>query len=100
MLSIGGFDEDIGNEWRYGSQVRLLTRAIATEERLAKAQPAEDLLTLDGMDRELASELALRGIVTREDLAEQGVDDLLDIAGMDADRAGKLIMAARAHWFE
>ena len=27
-------------------------------------------------------------------------DDLLDIDGMDQERAGKLIMAARAHWFE
>lgn len=36
----------------------------------------------------------------REDLAEQSIDDLLDIDGMDEERAGKLIMAARAHWFE
>ncbi|MEX5333575.1 helix-hairpin-helix domain-containing protein, partial [Pseudomonas paraeruginosa] len=45
-------------------------------------------------------ELALRGVITREDLAEQSIDDLLDIDGIDEERAGKLIMAARAHWFE
>ena len=28
------------------------------------------------------------------------IDDLLDIDGIDEERAGKLIMAARAHWFE
>jgi len=39
-------------------------------------------------------------VVTREDLAEQAVDDLSEIAGLDAERAAKLIMAARAHWFE
>jgi N utilization substance protein A len=44
--------------------------------------------------------LASRGIVTREDLAEQAVDDLGEIEHLDADRAAKLIMAARAHWFE
>ena len=64
------------------------------------AEPAEDLLSLDGMEKSLAYELASRGVVTREDLAEQAVDDLLVIDDLDEERAGELIMAARAHWFE
>ena len=100
MLGIDGFDEDIVNELRTRAKDRLLTKAIATEEKLADAQPAEDLLALEGMDKELAVELAVRGVITREDLAEQSIDDLLDIDGIDQERAGKLIMAARAHWFE
>jgi N utilization substance protein A len=52
------------------------------------------------MDRELAYVLAVRGVVTREQLAEQSVDDLADIQALDAAAAGKLIMAARAHWFD
>ncbi|CAI3786977.1 Transcription termination/antitermination protein NusA [Pseudomonas sp. MM227] len=100
MLNIDGFDEDIVNELRARAKDRLLTKAIATEEKLADAHPAEDLLSLEGMDKDLAMELAVRGVVTREDLAEQSIDDLLDIDGIDQDRAGKLIMAARAHWFE
>jgi N utilization substance protein A len=44
--------------------------------------------------------LASRGVITREDLAEQAIDDLLEIEELDAELAGKLIMAARAHWFE
>jgi N utilization substance protein A len=100
MLSIDGFDEEIVNELRSRAKDRLLTKAIATEEKLADAQPAEDLLEVDGMDKGLAQELAVRGVVTREDLAEQSIDDLLDIDGIDEERAGKLIMAARAHWFE
>lgn len=100
MLSIEGFDEDIVNELRVRAKDRLLTKAIATEEKLADAQPADDLLELDGMEKDLALELAMRGVITREDLAEQSIDDLLEINGMDEERAGKLIMAARAHWFE
>ena len=100
MLSIDGFDEDIVNELRARAKDRLLTKAIATEEKLADAHPADDLLSLEGMDKGLAQELAVRGVVTREDLAEQSIDDLLDIDGIDQERAGKLIMAARAHWFE
>ena len=52
------------------------------------------------MDKELAFELASRGIVTREDLAEQAVDDLEDIESLGPERAATLIMAARAHWVE
>ncbi|MBK4992892.1 transcription termination/antitermination protein NusA [Pseudomonas sp. S37] len=100
MLNIDGFDEDIVNELRARAKDRLLTKAIATEEKLADAHPAEDLLSLEGMDKDLAAELAVRGVVNREDLAEQSIDDLLDIDGIDEERAGKLIMAARAHWFE
>ncbi|KFJ90158.1 transcription elongation factor NusA [Pseudomonas sp. 1-7] len=100
MLSIDGFDEEIVNELRARAKDRLLTKAIANEEKLADAHPADDLLELDGMDKALALELALRGVITREDLAEQSIDDLLDIDGIDEERAGKLIMAARAHWFE
>ena len=100
MLSIEGFDEEIVNELRSRAKDRLLTKAIATEEKLADIHPADDLLELDGMTKELAVELALRGVATREDLAEQSIDDLLEIDGMTEERAGKLIMAARAHWFE
>jgi N utilization substance protein A len=69
------------------------------EEKLGDAEPAEDLLTMEGMDEALAFELAGRGVITMEDLAEQAVDDLLEIDGMDAERAGALIMTARAPWF-
>ena len=78
----------------------LITQALVSEEVIDQAEPAEDLLSLEGMDKTLALELASRGVVTREDLAEQAVDDLSEIAGLDAERAAKLIMAARAHWFE
>ena len=46
------------------------------------------------------AELASKGIADREELAEQAVDDLLEVSGLDEESAGKLIMAARAHWFE
>ena len=52
------------------------------------------------MDDALAGELARHGIVTREDLAEQAVDDLAEIPNLDPQRAGELILAARKHWFE
>lgn len=100
MLDIDGFDEDIVKELRARAKDRLLSRAIATEEKLADIQPAQDLLDLEGMSKELAVELAARGVMNREDLAEQSIDELLEISGMTEETAGKLIMSARAHWFE
>ena len=77
----------------------LLTQAIAKEEALPAGGPADDLLGMEGMDRELAYELASRGVTTMEDLAELSVDEMMEIEGMDEERAGALIMTARAPWF-
>ncbi len=99
MLAIDGFDEDIAEELRARAKDALLTQALASEERLEGAAPAEDLLGMEGMDDALAANLARRGIVTMEDLAEQAIDDLLDIDGMDETRAAALIMKAREPWF-
>jgi N utilization substance protein A len=63
-------------------------------------EPAEDLLQMEGMDRELAYRLASAGVVTMEDLAEQSVDELKEIADVEEERAAQLIMTARAPWFE
>ncbi|HSG10700.1 MAG TPA: transcription termination factor NusA [Gammaproteobacteria bacterium] len=99
LLAIEEFEEDMVEELRGRARDVLLTQAIMKEEKLGDAKPADDLLAMEGMDSELAFELAGRGVVTMEDLAEQAVDELMDIDGMDEKRAGSLIMAARAPWF-
>jgi N utilization substance protein A len=99
LLSIEGFDEDIAKELRDRARDALLTQAIASEEGLSGAQLEADLLNMEGMDDVLAMSLAGKGILNMEDLAEQSIDDLMDIDGMSEERAGKLIMTARAPWF-
>lgn len=99
LMEVEGMDEDLLNTLRERAKDSLLTKAIAQEERLGENAPADDLLEVEGMDKHLAYTLANRGVVTKEDLAELSIDDLLEVEGMDEDRAGKLIMAARKHWF-
>ncbi|MGK2941082.1 MAG: transcription termination factor NusA [Immundisolibacter sp.] len=99
LLAIQEFDEDIVQELRSRAQNVLLTQEISREEHLGNAEPAADLLEVEGMTRRLAYQLASHGIITREDLADQAVIDLLDIEGIDETLAGQLIMAARAAWF-
>ena len=100
LLAIEEFDQGIVDELRARARDVLITQAIVTEEVIDQAEPAEDLLSLEGMDKELAFVLASKGIVTREDLAEQAVDDLEEVEALEPERAAELIMAARAHWFE
>jgi len=99
LLAIEEFDEGIVGELRDRANDTLLTRAIASEETLSDAKPEQDLLDMEGMDETLAQQLAARGIITMEDLAEQARDELMEIDGMDEQRAGELIMTARAPWF-
>lgn len=99
MLEIEEFDEEIVEELRNRAKDVMLTRAIATEELLGDAKPADDLLNMEGMDESLAYILASKKIITMEDLAEQSIDELMEIDDMDEERAGALIMKAREPWF-
>jgi N utilization substance protein A len=99
LLEIDGFDQGLVNELRERAKAALLTQAIAKEQAL-EVEPAADLLDMEGMDKDTAYQLASHGVVTREDLAEQSVDDLLEFGGFNEDRAAKLIMTARKIWFD
>ncbi|MFQ5757252.1 MAG: transcription termination/antitermination protein NusA, partial [Acidiferrobacterales bacterium] len=101
LLTVEGFDENLVEELRSRARDALLTTAIAVEEQISLAEPEKDLLEMEGMDEHTAHLLASHDIKTREDLAEQSVDELLEIEGIgDEERLKKLIMTARAPWFE
>jgi N utilization substance protein A len=99
LLEIKEFDEEIVTELRRRARDALLTQLIAKEEVLDDNKPAEDLLSLDGMNERLAYKLAERGIRTQEDLAELSTDELIEVDEMEEEAAAALIMAARAPWF-
>jgi len=100
MLAIEGFDEEIVEELRNRAKDALLTKAIASEEALGDVTPADDLLNMEGMDRQLAYKLASNEVVTMEDLAELAIPELLDIEPeLSEDDAAALILKAREPWF-
>jgi len=99
MSEIEEFDESIVQELRNRAKDVLLTKALAQEEELAIAEPAEDLIGMSGMDSHLAHVFANKGIVTMEDLAQQSVDELIEIEDISEEKAAELIMTARAPWF-
>jgi len=97
MLEIDAFDEATVTELRERSRNVLLTEAIVDEEQMEKV--ADDLLSLDGMDKPLAAKLAKNGVTDRDALADLATDELMEMTGIDAGRATALITVARAHWF-
>lgn len=102
MVQIEEFDEDLVDELRKRADDALVTLAIQKEEMLKGADPAEDLLTMEGMDETTAKFLAVNDIKTMEDLADSATDDILEIKGLEitSERAQELILIARKPWFE
>lgn len=99
LKAIEGFDDNLANELQRRASDELLAQELLGGDA-SDQQPAEDLLGVEGVSPELAMQLASHGILTRDDLAELAVDELREISEMDEAQAGKLIMSARAHWFE
>ncbi|MGB0937292.1 MAG: transcription termination factor NusA [Colwellia sp.] len=100
MLEIDGLTVEIIEELRERAKEAITMQALTTEESLEGAEPAQDLLDLEGLERHLAFVLASQGVKTLEDLAEQGVDDISNIEELTDEKAGELIMAARnICWF-
>jgi N utilization substance protein A len=97
MLEIDAFDEATVTELRERARNVLLTEAIVDEEQLEKV--ADDLLSLEGMDKPLAAKLAKNGVTDRDSLADLATDELIEMTGIDVARATALITVARAHWF-
>ena len=100
MVVIEGFDEEIVEALRTRAKNAMTAQEQASGEKAGNAEPAEDLLNMEGMDSDLAHQLAGAGVVTMENLAEQSIDDLMELAEMTEEHAGELIMTARAPWFE
>ena len=97
LSNIEGFDEEIADLIINRSKKALLT--LAMEISSDTEDDSEDLMAVEGVDMTLALELTQKGIKTRDDLAEQSVDELIEIIKMDRKRAGDLILKAREHWF-
>ena len=97
MAKIEGLDKEIAELLITRSKEALLT--LAMEISSETDDETEDLISLEGVNMDLALELKQKGIKTRNDLAEQSVNELTELVDMDEKKAGELIMKAREHWF-
>ena len=88
----GGFDCVLGNPpWE---RVKLQEQEFfaSRDEQIANAANSASR-------KKLIASLAVKGVHTRDDLADLAVDELTEITGQSEDEAKALIMKAREHWF-
>ena len=63
----------------------------------------KEIQAIEGLDQDMLLTLASKGVKTIDDLADLAADELIEILGENSlteVEAEKIIMAARAHWFE
>ncbi len=99
LMEVEGIEESNVSELRNKAKDILLTKAIVEEERIGQSEPNKDMFEVEGVDKQMAYLLAAHGVISRDDLAEKSIDELIEIDEINEELAGKLIMAARAHWF-
>ena len=87
LLQIDEFSEQVA--------IELKTRAQEALAQKAEEAKDEDILNVEGMDPDLAVQLAMHGITTRRQLAELALDEFPEVESLDDEQAGALIMKAR-----
>jgi N utilization substance protein A len=103
LTEIEGFDEEVAEELRERARSYLEEREREASETRRKLGVSDDLTTIDGLTAPLLVKLGENGIKTLDDLGDLASDELIEILGDDApsaEEADRIIMAARAHWFE
>ena len=103
LSAIEGFDEDVAAELRDRARQYLEQRETELSEMRKKAGVSDEIAEIDGLNGEMLVALGENEIKTLDDLADLANDELIDIIGksnLSEDAADKIIMLARAHWFE
>lgn len=98
LQKLTGISVDAANDVLAKAGQLLMVRAIGNEGEAHDLD--EQLLALEGMNKEMADALYEQGVKTVEDLAEQSVDELLSIVDMQEKDAEVLILEARKPWLE
>ena len=107
LASIEGFDDDLATELQSRATEALERReAKAREER--RALGVEDAVgEIEGLTEAMLVVLGGKGIKTLDDLGDLATDELVDLRTgilrtfkLGDEVGNRIIMAARAHWFE
>ena len=103
LLVIEGFDEDVAEELRVRAQNYLQQRDADLNKKRLELGVTDDLANVEGVTPSMLVTLGENGIKTRDDLADLAADELQELfeeSALSEEVANKIIIAARAHWFE
>ncbi|MGB3722329.1 MAG: transcription termination factor NusA [Pacificimonas sp.] len=107
IAAIEGFDEDLAEELQSRAKEALEKREEAAREK-RKAMGVEDALAeIEGLSEKMLVTLGEAGIKTLDDLGDLATDELvskrdgvLKDYDLGDEEGNRIIMAARAHWFD
>lgn len=104
LISIEGFDEDVAQELQARANEYLESQNKAIEEKCKNLGLDEALSEIKELTPQMLLLLGEKKIITRDDLANLAADELIELlekdVQLDEATANKIIMSARAHWFE
>jgi N utilization substance protein A len=103
LASIEGFDKDLAEELQNRAKTYLAAQESRLTKRIKELKVEKDLSSLKGVDLDILVTLGEKGILKLDDLADLAGDEFLELlpeGRLTEEQAQKIIMAARAHWFE
>lgn len=103
LNEIEGFEEEISLELQNRANVWLDNLQKELEVKQDELGLKQDLMDLEGLSNDIIIKLGENGVKSRDDLADLATDELVEILGeesISSSDAEKIIMGARAHWFE
>ena len=103
LAEIEGFDEEVARELQSRAKEYVEKRNKEFAEKSKSLGIDEKLQAIEGLDKDMLLALANNNIRTVDDLGDLATDELIEILGEDTlstKEAEKIIMSARAHWFE
>jgi N utilization substance protein A len=102
LAAIQGFDEGIASALRERAEAYLAEQEQTLRSEAEELGIQEDLLGFSELTLPTVVALGRKGVKSLDEFADLAADELVEMlpdSGLSEDEAGRLIMAARAHWF-
>jgi len=103
LAEIEGFDEEVAEELRARARTFLEEQDRQFEVKRRELGVADEVAAIEGLNAAVLVRLGENGVKTLDDLADLASDELIELLAElapNAEEADRIIMAARAHWFD
>lgn len=103
LNEIEGFEEEVSIELQNRAIAFLDMKAKELSDKQEELKIEDSLMEFTGLTNDQILLVAEKGVKTLDDLADLAGDELVEMLGeghLTENQANKVIMQARAHWFE
>jgi N utilization substance protein A len=104
LAGIEGFDETIAGELQQRARTFLEEQNVRLEAKRKELGVADEVAAIEGMTPGRLAVLGEKGVKTLDDLGDLAADELNEMLPaslkLSEEEANRIIMAARAHWFD